>query len=853
MISRCALVASLFVAALVLVGAASLQEEELSFSPGSAADLSTQQGLSAARFRTQDTCADCYYVPEAQWPANGVPLNNMPNYYERATLVWYNMARSDPSYFKTNYICPRMHSGGNTCDNVYAGGAITAQPAIPYSLGLSRAARAHSVDRDTCLSSAGGSPHNDCNSTGTWDRVAKFTSSAAGEIFWDYGGFSAGPMSFIFISVSGWICDASTYGDGTFTTCPVDGMSTAGHRQLLHTAGNQVGCGMSFATSTNRAVWTCNQGSKAGNPYASATIKSAAHVLVAASTSQYIYYANYYSSAGTTPTATVYINGVATTMTLQSGTASKGTYQTAVRSVVAGAACEEYYFVFGSERYPVTGTFSTFGIGACTTNYNSGSTVVNGGYGGWSACSVTCGPGTRTRSCNSPVPSGGGADCSSLGAASESCNVATCPTNGGWGQWSGCSVTCGTGIQTRSCDSPAPANGGSQCSGVSQQACTEAACQTPVDGEWSAWGACSLSCDGGTQQRTCGTAVNGGTQVCSPAGGSENQACNTGSCASAPVNGGWGVWQGCSVQCGGGTQSRSCDSPAPANGGTNCDADGSSAVQLCNLQVCPVDGGWTAWSVCSVTCGTGVQTRQCTNPTPVGAGATCAGGSTMACTLAACPSTTIVISQAYVVAYSTYSSNKAAYDRALINYEATYMQPATSPAYLSINSVTPLTESWCPNCIMVKFNYKPPAGSQQTVGSVMEAVLAGSNANATGNTGTYIAVSQDYTPQVEQVLTETPQEDNTGMYAGIGVGVGLAVVGVVVAVVCYRKRSAAAASSAKTVSAIKEDNKAVQMESTNHTPSAGSPWTRVMDPSSKQWYYFNSKTQQSLWTKPADF
>ena len=64
---------------------------------------------------------------------------------------------------------------------------------------------------------------------------------------------------------------------------------------------------------------------------------------------------------------------------------------------------------------------------------------------------------------------------------------------------------------------------------------------------------------------------------------------------SCAIDGGWtdfGDWSDCSAECGGGSQERlrSCDNPAPENGGAECQGDDSES-QDCNIQGCPVDGG----------------------------------------------------------------------------------------------------------------------------------------------------------------------------------------------------------------------------------------------------------------------
>ena len=50
----------------------------------------------------------------------------------------------------------------------------------------------------------------------------------------------------------------------------------------------------------------------------------------------------------------------------------------------------------------------------------------------------------------------------------------------------------------------------------------------------------------------------------------------------------WGPWGGCSVTCGGGSQTRmrSCTNPPPAGGGADCQGS-SSQSQSCNTSACP--------------------------------------------------------------------------------------------------------------------------------------------------------------------------------------------------------------------------------------------------------------------------
>lgn len=223
--------------------------------------------------------------------------------------------------------------------------------------------------------------------------------------------------------------------------------------------------------------------------------------------------------------------------------------------------------------------------------------------------------------------------------------------NGNWGFWGAwsCDTTCGTGIATslRLCNNPAPKHGGLTCPGASSktQACEGFDCPQP--GDWSAYtddGDCSATCGAGntkTRTRTCSSPapVFGGDECLKEDGvtraltESKTEAfdCNTGNCPIDGVIQAWGEWStDCTATCGElGTHTRTRTCQPPQHGGQDC-SEHLSETKACNVQVCPINGGyttWSTWSNCasSDSCGRGYRykTRCCTNPQPAHAGTDC--------------------------------------------------------------------------------------------------------------------------------------------------------------------------------------------------------------------------------------
>ncbi|XP_045892500.1 spondin-1-like isoform X2 [Micropterus dolomieu] len=243
----------------------------------------------------------------------------------------------------------------------------------------------------------------------------------------------------------------------------------------------------------------------------------------------------------------------------------------------------------------------------------------------WSACSVSCGMGMRSRERYVKQYPEDGSLCqlhteeTDKCVVNDECSSSSCVVTE-WGEWDPCSVTCGLGMRRRERMVKMPPIDGSMCKTevAEVEKCMMPECHTIpcMLSPWSEWSECSVTCGRGvrTRQRMLKSDPAECTEELEQA-----EKCMLPECPVDCMMSEWSEWAECNKSCGKGHTIRTrMIKLEPQFGGRPCPE--SIQRKKCKLRKCKKSTKkkderdcrrkpWTSWTDCTKPCGGGIQER----------------------------------------------------------------------------------------------------------------------------------------------------------------------------------------------------------------------------------------------------
>ncbi|MED6294069.1 Spondin-1, partial [Characodon lateralis] len=249
----------------------------------------------------------------------------------------------------------------------------------------------------------------------------------------------------------------------------------------------------------------------------------------------------------------------------------------------------------------------------------------------WSACSVSCGMGMRSRERYVKQYPEDGSLCQLQTEETEKCVVndecsdSSCVVTE-WGEWDPCSVTCGVGMRRRERMVKMPPIDGSMCKTevAEVEKCMMPECHTIpcMLSPWSDWSECSVTCGRGVRNRQ--RMLKSDPTECTEEL-EQTEKCMLPECPMDCMVSEWSEWSECNKSCGKGHTIRTrMIKLEPQFGGSSCPE--TIQRKKCKIRKCRTKGGggskakasgavgcrlqpWTSWTDCTISCGGGLQQR----------------------------------------------------------------------------------------------------------------------------------------------------------------------------------------------------------------------------------------------------